>query len=176
MPVMLCGWLLPFSAVGPPAEQLGAPAGRAKQIDECVGVERERDAVVAHAVQRGHAAGCKRRAVGLAHWARDVEAIEGNPARREPVDRGRADRPVAVAAEVVGAQLVGDEEQDVGAIGHAYFLLAQQRRSENLSRLRILPESWWQLIQRMTPASWRWRLRWAAAGLGGRGPIRRSAP
>src|SRR5262249_23738414 len=50
--------------------------------------------------------------------ARHVEAVERCPPRGERVDRRRADGPVAVAAQMVRTQLVGDEEQDIGAVGH----------------------------------------------------------
>src|SRR5215813_3072214 len=100
------------------ADQRRSPPGGAKQVDERVGIERERDAVVAHAMERGHAPGRKRCAIGLADRARHVEAVERCPPRGERVDRRRADGPVAVAAQMVRTQLVGDEEQDIGAVGH----------------------------------------------------------
>ena len=101
------------------ADQGGAPAGGAHQVDEGVGVERERDAVVAHAVQRRHAPGHQRGAVWLADRARHIEAVEGDAARGERIHRGRADGAVAVAAEMIGAQLVGDEEEEIGSLDHS---------------------------------------------------------
>src|ERR1043165_6582197 len=47
-------------------------------------------------------------------------AINSLAARGKRIDRRRTDGPVAVAAEVVGAELVGDEEEDVGTVGHSF--------------------------------------------------------
>ena len=102
----------------PLAKQGGAIAGIAQQADEGGGAERERDAVMAHAVDRGHTPGHQRGAVGHAHRTGNVSAIEAGAAGGDGVDmRGLVDG-VAVATEMVGALLIGDEQQEVGAGWH----------------------------------------------------------
>ena len=101
------------------ADQRGGVAGGAQQLDEHGLVQRKLDAVVAHAVRRGHPAGHDRGPVRHADRARDVAALGAEARVRERVDVRRADDPVAVAAEVVGAVLVGDDEEKVRAFRHA---------------------------------------------------------
>jgi hypothetical protein len=100
------------------ADQCGAPIVDPQHVDEGVGRERQRDAVDAHAVQRRHPAGRERRAVRLANRARHVELVERHATRGDRIDRRSADRAIAVAAEMVGAQLIADDNQDVGARCH----------------------------------------------------------
>ncbi len=100
------------------ADQRGGVAARAQRIDERVGVERQRRAVAAHAVQRRHAAGHQRRAVGHADRRRHIEPLEARAARGNRIDMRRLENWVAGAAQIIDAMLVGDEEQKVGPLCH----------------------------------------------------------
>src|SRR4051812_16364523 len=100
------------------ADQRCFPPRSAEQIDKRRGLERKRNAVVANAMERREAPGHQRGAVGLADWARNIEAIERNTAGGERIDRGCPDGPISIAAQVVGTQLIGDEEKNVGAFRH----------------------------------------------------------
>jgi hypothetical protein len=96
------------------ANQRGAIAGVAQQIDEGHRVHRQRDAVASHAVDRGHASRHQAGAVRLAYRACDIEFIERRALGRDRIDVGRAQHRMAVAAEEIGAVLVGDEQEEVG--------------------------------------------------------------
>ena len=78
----------------------------------------ERYAVAADVVAAGHTRGHQAGAVGHAHRAGDVKAIEADAGLGEGVDVGGLQQSVTVAAEEVGAVLVGDVEDEVGALGH----------------------------------------------------------
>ena len=99
------------------AQQRRPVAVGAHQIDEGVGAQRERGAVRAHPVQRGHAPGHQGRAVGHADRGGDVEPVEAPPALGDRIDVGRAQHRMAGAGEVVRPLLVGDDEKEVRAIG-----------------------------------------------------------
>src|SRR5690606_28223873 len=74
--------------------------------------------VVPHAVQRRHASGQHGGAIGHAHRAGHVEAIEPSTTRSEGVDVWRSNNGIAVATEMVRPMLVGDEHQDIGSLSH----------------------------------------------------------
>ena len=94
----------------------GAVSGLAQPLDEGRGFQGQRDAVVAHAVQRRHAAGEEARPVRHADGRGDVEPLGGEAFGREPVDRRRAHDLVTVAAEMVGTELIGDEDEEIGPV------------------------------------------------------------
>ena len=99
------------------ADECGAITGAAQHLGEGQRPERQRHAVVPDAVDRGHAAGEHRSAVRHADGVGDIAALEAPALRRQRVDVRRAHHAVAVAAEMIGAVLVGDDEQEIGA-GH----------------------------------------------------------
>ena len=68
-------------------------------------------------MHRRHPPGHQARAVGLAHRACDIEAVEGGAARGDGIDVRRAQHRMAVAAQKIGAVLVGDEQQKIGTGG-----------------------------------------------------------
>ena len=78
----------------------------------------ERDAVAADVVAAGHTRGHQAGAVGHAHRAGDVKAIEADAGLGEGVDVGGLQPRMPVAAEEVGAVLVGDVEDEAGTLGH----------------------------------------------------------
>ena len=96
----------------------GAVTGGAQQFDEGYVALVERNAVAADVVAAGHARGHQAGAVGHAHRAGDVKAIEADAGLGEGVDVGGLQQRMAVTAEEVGAVLVGDVEDKVGALGH----------------------------------------------------------
>ena len=100
------------------ANERGAVTGGAQQFDEGYVALVERDAVAADVVAAGHARGHQAGAVGHAHRAGDVKAIEADAGLGEGVDVGGLQPRMPVAAEEVGAVLVGDVEDEVGTLGH----------------------------------------------------------
>ena len=97
------------------ADECGAITGAAQHLGEGQRPERQRHAVVPDAVDRGHAAGEHRSAVRHADGVGDIAALEAPALRRQRVDVRRAHHAVAVAAEMIGAVLVGDDEQEIRA-------------------------------------------------------------
>ena len=73
------------------------------------------EAVVAHTMQRGHAPGHERGAVGHADGRGHVKAFEPHAALRERIDVRGLQHRVAVATEKIGTVLVGDEEDEIAA-------------------------------------------------------------
>ena len=102
------------------AHERGAIAGETQPLDEGGRSERQRNAVMAHAVNRGHAPGHQRRAVRHANRAGDVERIRYKARSGDPVDMRRPDHRIAVAAEMIESKLIGDDEQKIraGALAH----------------------------------------------------------
>jgi hypothetical protein len=99
------------------ADQRRAVAGLGQQVGESDRLERQGNAVAASAMGRRHAPGHDRAAVGHAHRCCDVGALEALPGAGQRVDVRRLHDRVAVAAEVVGSVLVGDEDQEVRTHG-----------------------------------------------------------
>lgn len=81
--------------------------------------DRERHAVPVRAVARHGAAGVVRHARRAAHARGDVGVVEAHAARGEGVDVARAQPGMTVAAEVIAAQLVAHDEENVAGGGHA---------------------------------------------------------
>src|SRR5258708_5819072 len=115
------------------ADQCRRIAGRAQCIDESAGSERQREAVAAHAVHRGHAHRHQGRAVGHADRRRHVKAGEANAARRNGIDMRRLQQGMTGTAEIIGAVLVGDEKQDVGTHAAVTCLLRSRRQIAGFS-------------------------------------------
>ena len=70
------------------ADQRGAVARLAQQVDERYGVHGQRNPVRAHAMHRRHPAGHQAGAVRHADRACDVELVERGAPRRDRIDRG----------------------------------------------------------------------------------------
>ena len=68
-------------------------------------------------MHRRHPAGHQRGAVRHADRARDIEFPEPCPARRNRIDMRRPQHRMAVAAEIIGAVLVGDEQDEIRRAG-----------------------------------------------------------
>jgi len=99
------------------ADQRGVVAGVGQQIDKGHRVHRQRNAVAADIVDRGHPSGHQAGAVRLAHRARHMEAVERHSPSRDGIDVRGPQHRMAVAAQEVGAVLVGDEQQEIRAGG-----------------------------------------------------------
>ncbi len=100
------------------ADQRGAIAGRAQQIDEGHTVGRQGQAVMARAMGRRHAPGDQAGAVGHADRRGDVEALEGGAAGGQAIDVGGVDDGVAVTAQMIGPMLVGHEQNEIRFFCH----------------------------------------------------------
>ncbi len=105
------------------ADQRGAIAGVPQKVDERHRVEIERNAIVPRAVHGRHASGHQHDAVRHADRAGDVEILEPQAAGRQAVDIRRPDDGIAIAADMIGAVLVGDEKQKVRSRGHGHAIL-----------------------------------------------------
>jgi len=97
------------------AHERGRIAGCAQRIDERVAPQRQRRAVAAHAMHRGHAPGHQGGPVRHANRRRHIESIEARAAGGDRVDMRRLEHRMPIAAEIVGAVLIGDEEEEIRA-------------------------------------------------------------
>jgi len=95
------------------ADQGRAVARLGKQVREGDGLQGQRDAVAPHPVHRRHPASQQGASVRHADGIGDVGAFEAHAVAGEPVDMRRAHDRIAVAAEMVRAMLVGDEDEKV---------------------------------------------------------------
>ena len=57
-------------------------------------------------------------AIGHAHRIGDVKPVEAGPARGQPVDMRRAQNRIAIASQMIGPVLIGDDKNEIGAFGH----------------------------------------------------------
>ena len=101
------------------ADERGVVTRGAHNIDERGCCERKRNAVLPCAVQRRHTSGHQRRAIRHADRRRHIKALETRPVLRQPIDIRRAHHWVAVAAEMIGAMLIGDDKEKVGSVRHS---------------------------------------------------------
>lgn len=95
------------------ADEAGAVARLAQQVDKGGFPERKLAAVHRHAVRARHAGRHQRGAIRLAHRGGNVEIVENAGLTGDAVDVPRRQHRIAVAAQVVGAMLVSDEQQEV---------------------------------------------------------------
>lgn len=95
------------------ADQRGLIAGLAHDIDERRRRERQRYAVLPGAVERRHAPGHKRRAIGHADRRGNVKIFKPRAGLREVIDMRRFYDGVAVAAQMIGSVLIGDDEEKI---------------------------------------------------------------
>ena len=112
---------VPFAEMGGCVARLPEEAGEGRDggveevghaSAEVVGFGRE---VAVDAMAGGKLAGWEGGAAGGAHRAADVELGEEGALGGETVEVGRFDSAVAVATEVAPAEIVGEDEDDVGA-------------------------------------------------------------
>src|SRR6516162_2279715 len=90
------------------------------------------DLDAAHAVHRRHTSRHQARAVGHTHRTCDVEPSKHRALRCDRIDVRCAQHRMAVAAEEVGALLIGDKQNEIGVLVHGY---AQWRRCRATSTL-----------------------------------------
>ena len=107
----------------------GLPAALEQRPHEGVCAPVQRDAVGASPVHRRHAAGRDAGAVRHADRVRHDRAVEAHPGRGDTVQVRRAQHRVSAEAGVIGPVLVGDDEQEVRALGHAAHLTRVYRRA-----------------------------------------------
>ena len=69
-------------------------------------------------MQRRHAAGNDGGTIGLADRACHIKALERAASGGKRIDRRSPNDLVAVAPEMIGAQLVRDDEQEIRAVRH----------------------------------------------------------
>jgi hypothetical protein len=69
-------------------------------------------------VQRGHAPGHERGSIGHANRRRCIEAVKSRAARRQAIDIWRPYHLIAIAVQMIGAVLVGDDEKETGSFVH----------------------------------------------------------
>ncbi len=105
------------------ADEHGAHAQRAQVVAERHLADLERIAVPGGAVRAHVAAGVEAHARGAADGRLHVGAREAHAAGRQRVDVGRVQLGVAGAGEIIPAQLVAHDEEDVaGAAAHGRAL------------------------------------------------------
>ncbi len=109
-------------------------SGAAQIFAERYFADRQRHAVPGRAVARHVAAGVERHARGAAHAGLHERAIEAHAAPRELVEMSRREKGMAVAAEMIGAQLVAHDEQDVADRAHRSVTKLEMR----LAAARVL--------------------------------------
>jgi hypothetical protein len=85
--------------------------------------DRQRHAIPCRAVARHVAPGVERHARGSTHARLHEGALEAHAAPRERVEIARGDVRMAITAEVIGAQLIAHDEQDVADGAHLRRLL-----------------------------------------------------
>ena len=69
-------------------------------------------------MQRRHTSGHQRGPFRHADRRRHIKALETRPVLRQPIDIRRAHYGIAVATEVIGAMLIGDDKEKVGSVRH----------------------------------------------------------
>ncbi|MGC1779834.1 MAG: hypothetical protein WBB34_18025 [Xanthobacteraceae bacterium] len=99
----------------------------AQKVDECHCIPVERNPVMARSIYARHPPGHENNSVGHADRAGDIEMLEPDSPRCDRVDvRGLHDA-VAVAAQMIGALLVGHDHEEVGPVHGMRTLLAERR-------------------------------------------------
>ena len=73
----------------------------------------QRNAVVPHAVIARHAAGNERGTVGLTHRIGDVETLKAEAVGSDPIKVGRGKHSIPVATQMIGAVLIGHDEEKI---------------------------------------------------------------
>ena len=103
------------------ADQAGAIAFVPHQVDEGVFRQRQRDTVVADAVQRGHAAGHQGCPVGHAHRVGDIESgRNGRPGRRCRRYGASSGTGWPAQPKIIRPLLVGDDHQGSSGVSRRY--------------------------------------------------------
>ena len=100
------------------ADQRSPVAAFMHHFDKSVGLQRQRDAVMAHPMDRRRTSGHQRRPVGHADRVRDIEIVEPHAALGDGIDMRRLEDFMAVAAEIIGPVLVGNKQHEVWSFGH----------------------------------------------------------
>ena len=101
------------------AHLAGVVARITQHVRESHLIERHLDAVADDAVRVGVAPGHQRRPIGAARDADRKALTEGRAFLGKAVHMGRDDRWIAVGGDVVPAQMVSRDEDDVGNLFHA---------------------------------------------------------
>ena len=68
------------------------------------------------------------------NWEVRIEAGESHPFRGHPVEVGRADAGMAVAAEIAIAEVVGEDDDDVGFFGGGRWTGADTQDNHNCGK------------------------------------------
>jgi hypothetical protein len=95
------------------ADERRRVAGGTQRIHERIGPQRQRHAIAAHAVHRGHAPSHQRRTVRHANWRRHIKMLEPRAACGDGVDVRRLQHRMAVATQIIHPVLVGDKEKKI---------------------------------------------------------------
>jgi hypothetical protein len=104
-------------------------AGRRQVIADGLFTHRQRHAIPGGAVGEHVAAGVVTHARGAADAGLHIGVREQHAAPGEAVDRRRFQVRMSGARQMIGAQLVAHDEQNVLDLAHASFLPRRQRRS-----------------------------------------------
>ena len=98
------------------ADQPGAITSGGEQLDEGDMIARQRNAFVPHGIERRYPAGHQGGAIGHAHRIGDVKPVEAGPARGQPVYMRRAQNRIAIASQMIGPVLIGDDKTKLGRL------------------------------------------------------------